>query len=167
VGKRYPPYRYPGNLNDVLNRGKYFNFNNYIVLCNSNVCKTDSTKFIESGQPIYFGESNPGFDIAIFTRTETKKPFLTFIETRYSEEDSKTMDSATTINHKYNLIVSKYGATLEKMGIEWVLVYAAFRNLTKYCQSNAIPERVLVLDVDALVRAYGPSYATRAIFGNV
>jgi hypothetical protein len=95
--------------------------------------------------------------------TETKKPFLTCIETLYSEQDSKTIDSSTTILHKYYLIVSKYGATLEKMGIEWVLVYEAFRNLTNVCQSNAIPERVLVLDVDALVRAYGPSYSTPAI----
>ncbi len=123
------------------------------------------TRYLDSGQPIHFGKGNPGFDIAIFTRSEEKETFAIFIETRLSDEKSKTRDSKAMINRKYSLIKQNYGVILEEKGIQhWVLIYAAYPDLTKNCYSEAIPEDILVLDIDRLLASYGPSYSTPALW---
>ena len=101
--------------------------------------------------------------MAIVTRSEENEPFIILIETRFSSAQSKTIESSTNIKRKYDLINQNYGNILGERGIQWVFVYAAYRNLSGKCYSKAVPEDVLVLDVDRLLQAYGASYYTPAL----
>ncbi len=125
---------------------------------------SDMCQCVTTGQPIHFGKNNPGFDIAIFTRSEDNQVFVILIETRYSSAESSTIESLPAITSKHDIINEKYGKILEGKGFQWALVYVAFRKLAKTCLSkNSLPENVLVLDIDRLIESYGESFSTPAI----
>jgi hypothetical protein len=118
--------------------------------------------FFRTGQVIHLGMNNPGFDLACFMKTERDEPYGIFIETRFSSEDASTVEGRAAVLRKYNLIKREYESFIISNLKHWVFIYIAYRQETANIRDN-LPDNVLVLGIDDVKKAYGPTYSTPAL----